>query len=68
MYETDYSELVWEQKMMMDLDIIPQGNPWENADKQMEENIAYNESINNKSNEGFKEIENHMVNGEYYDD
>ena len=69
MYKSeDFGELVWEQKMMMDLGIIEPGNPCENADEQLNENASYNRSVESSLNQPYKEIENHMVIGEYYTD
>lgn len=64
METTDYSKIMWQCKMEYDLGIL-KGNPFKEAEERYEERI-YNEEKN--KDKGFKEIENHMVKGEYYSD
>ena len=62
METTDYSKIMWQCKMEYDLGIL-KGNPFKEAEERFDQ-ARYNEEKNKDS--GFKEIENHMVVGEYY--
>lgn len=63
MDSTNYSDILWQCKMEYDLEIL-KGNPFEEAEERYE-TALYNEEKN--KDKGFKEIENNMVVGEYYE-
>ena len=63
METTDYSKIMWQCKMEYDLGIL-KGNPFKEAEERYEQ-VMYNEEKN--KDKGFKEVENQMVVGEYYD-